>query len=203
MKYRIAAYCGIVTLGSMLTLPDDYKVEKTNVLNQYFVKLGWFWTNILLLPLFYLTIADTDRESVAQTFARIICNSGAWYLSVNLFQILDGITGYDISGHTFLLIFSNLIIFSELRLLAGKQQLQDERQTKRTGDSVRQQSKLLHLNSLQQLRIVKLSLLALTLVWDFMLIQTALYYHTWFQKTLAAAWAISCWYFIDKALYGD
>lgn len=146
---------------SILTPPEDYKIEKQNILNQWFVKLGWFWTTVVIL-------ANIQRaDNLAEAVSKYISSTMIWYFSTNLFQLLDNAIGFDISGHTFLLIFSNLLISSESRL-SDKKLAQP----------------------------IRVSTLLLTTLWDFMLIQTALYYHTVLQKVIAAVWAIGSWYFL-------
>jgi EamA domain-containing membrane protein RarD len=126
----------------------------------------------------FASIKMDDRANVSKAIFRFTLSTTLWYISTNFFQILDDFVGFDISGHTFLLIFSNLLITSELRL------------------SDRQES----LDSLQH---VKTSIILLTLLWDFMLIQTALYYHTVLQKAIAALWAIGAWYILHILFYED
>lgn len=169
---RICFYLILVVVGSLISLSEEYKFNKANILNQWFVKLGWFWTNALLLPLLFMTTSDSDRNGVFQICLRFLSTSFVWYFSVNMFQSIDDYIGYDISGHTFLLTFSNLIISSELDNASKKQKLV---QTDRN------------------IRIIRYSLLILTFLWDFMLIQTILFYHTWFQKVLGLLWSIVCY----------
>lgn len=193
-NHRVLAYSALVLVGSLLSLPEDYKIDKRNILNQWFVKIGWFWTNALLLPLLFATIRMDDRETVAQAIFRLVASSTLWYTSVNIFQFVDTTTGFDISGHTFLLMFSNLFITSELKLtdtqivVAG-----DENQTKKKSSSIT--------NLQAQTSRIKLSLVILSALWDFMLLQTTLYYHTIIQKAIAAIWAILSWYIMDIVFY--
>jgi hypothetical protein len=135
--------------------------------------LGWFWTTALTLPLMFASIKMEDKLNVSKAVFRFILSTILWYLSTNFFQILDDMLGFDISGHTFLLIFSNLLITSELKLS----------------------------NQHSSTQSIRYSSFLLTSLWDFMLIQTALYYHTVLQKTIAALWAISSWYLLHVLFY--
>lgn len=188
---RIPIYCTLILLCSMISAPDDYRVDKRNILNQWFVKMGWFWTTILVLPLLLLNVKEDDKKSVSSAIFRFILSTVLWFLSVNLFQMFDNATGFDISGHTFLLIFSNLVITSELRL---SKSLERTTSNGSIGEvDVFQQSS----------KFIKLSLFVLTILWDFMLFQTALYYHTMIQKAIAAFWAIGSWYIMHVLFYED
>lgn len=177
---RVQAYFGIICVLSLLSLPEDYKIDKRNILNQWFVKLGWFWTTALLLPLSFSSIKSSDRDGVAQAIFRVITSTLIWFVSVGTFQFFDTATGIDISGHTFLMIFSNLLISSELSI-------------SNSGDND-------HYVSEHKPKFI-LSLRILTALWDFMLIQTALYYHTILQKLIAAIWAFGSWYVMHILFY--
>lgn len=192
-NYRIPAYFALILFCSPLDFADDYKIDKRNILNQWFVKLGWFWTISLILPLLFVTIRNNDRDSVSKAIFRIISSSTLWYSSVNLFQLIDDFTGYDISGHTFLLIFSNLLISSELKLSESLVKL--AKTEEKIKDNINDGTRLNNFPS------VKLACLVLTVLWDFMLIQTALYYHTMLQKAVAALWAFASWYILELVFY--
>lgn len=191
---RILVYCALILVCSLLDLSEDYKIHKTNILNQWFVKLGWFWTNAFIFPLMFATIRADDKETVSKTIFRFVLSTILWYTSVNLFQYIDDSTGFDISGHTFLMMFSNLIITSELEL-----------SRKRTGVDKRLNAKTkpaFSSRSLEdQIPIIQTLLLILSVLWDFMLLQTALYYHTIVQKAIAAIWAIGSWYILHMIFY--
>lgn len=193
---RVLAYCVLVTFCSLLSLPEDYKVDKRNILNEWFVKIGWFWTNALIIPLLFLTIRVDDRETVSLAIFRIVSSTVLWYTSINLFQYIDTNTGFDISGHTFLLMFSNLIITSEIKL---SEQLNSKSNEKSKSNS----SEILKFREqkAQSLFVIRIVLLVLTALWDFMLLQTALYYHTILQKAIAGIWAIGSWYILHTFFY--
>lgn len=193
---RVLVYCCMIVVCSVLTISEAYKIEKKNILNQWFVKLGWFWTNLLLLPLHFISIDTEDREGVSRSIFRLVTSSMLWYLSVNAFQYLDEATGFDISGHTFLLVFSNLIIESELKLfnLTCKNKSDNDKKSTNLMSQEAHNSSHLHVRS---------ALLVLSALWDFMLLQTTLFYHTFIQKIIGAIWAIGSWYILDVLFYQD
>lgn len=199
---RVSVYSILVLflpIISSFILTEDYKIDKRNILNQWFVKLGWFWTNIFLLPLMFYSINIEDKESVSRAIFRIISSTLIWYSSVNLFQFLDVSTGFDISGHTFLLIFSNLIIASELKLLDVQNKLESIKSTDNELSNKRKANERIETES--TVSKIKIILRLLTLIWDFMLLQTTLYYHTILQKVIAALWAIGSWYLLHLLFY--
>lgn len=183
---RVPIYCTLVLVCSIISLPEEYKIDKRNIFNQWFVKLGWFWTCSLMLPLTFSSIKVDDRENIALAIFRIILSTILWFVSINFFQLIDDTTGFDISGHTFLLTFSNLLLTSELK---HSEQSCAVNEFKPTG-AITPQS-------------LKLPLIILRSLWDFMLLQTTLYYHTMLQKTIALVWAISSWYLVHTLFYEE
>lgn len=183
---RILIYCSLIITCSIISLPEDFKIEKGNPLNQWFVKIGWLWTLILVVPMQFMTIKTNDKETVSHAIFKIIASTILWYISTNIFQSIDVAVGFDISGHTFLLMFSNLIISSELNL-----------HSKIDKKSFKDQDSQIML----YMTILEKSLFLLSILWDFMLLQTALYYHTLPQKAIAALWAITSWYILHIIFY--
>lgn len=188
---RVQAYCAIILVCSVLPLSDIYKIHKHNILNQWFVKLGWFWTLIALLPMQFVTTKPQDKEAVFHSVMRTILSSIFWYISVNLFELIDDYIGFDISGHTFLLGFSNLLLSSELNLLKIYIEKNKQKQQQNSNSLTK------HLSNLKAFTLV------LMILWDFMLLQTALYYHTLIQKVVAILWAIGSWTVLDILFYQD
>lgn len=174
----------MVLVCSFMNPRDDFKIDKKDILNQWFVKLGWFWTCAFMIPLIFSCIRVDDRRNVALAIFRIILSSTLWYLSVNFFQILDNTIGFDISGHTFLLTFSNLLLSSEMKHSETMSEINDMKHTSAISP-----------------KSLKLPLLALQTLWDFMLLQTTLYYHTILQKAIALVWAICAWYLVHSMFY--
>ncbi len=112
--------------------------------------------------------------------------------------------GFDTSGHTFLLIFSNLILIEECAVMIGWEpfghQLFEERHRFERLQTVHEQWELYTKYSLP-LRVIFIAITILTLIWDFMLLQTSMFYHTMFQKLVAALWAFFAWFFTYRYFY--
>lgn len=133
---------GSVLCDAGFPLPKGYFSDKENLFNQYFVKVGWGWTFMLTSAYIYLTSSvycAGDRQRVFGHLLRMLVATAIWFTCTNLFVYVESKTGvcsaakvtsrtsclrkghqwigFDISGHTFLLIFCNLLISEELRTL--------------------------------------------------------------------------------------
>lgn len=125
--------------------------------------------------------------------------------------------GFDISGHAFILIYSSLILIEEAKPIIGweniKEHLRNEEYNRNTHEDS-SSSPLRHLNDdeLVQLkklyekytpaiRILFISITALQLLWDVMLVSTMLYYHKMVEKVLSGIFAILTWFFCYRVWY--
>ncbi|XP_003746101.1 fat storage-inducing transmembrane protein [Galendromus occidentalis] len=154
-KYKIGIYLIFLFVGSALgdagfPYPKTYFSNSRNVLNQYFVKLGWGWTLSLTSAYIYLTASvycAGDRTRVVNHLLRMIVATAIWFTCTNLFVYVENQTascsspkfktrqncimkghrwlGFDISGHCFILIFSHLVISEELRSLVNWERIAD------------------------------------------------------------------------------
>ncbi|VDK43800.1 unnamed protein product [Anisakis simplex] len=146
---------------------EYYFVQKDNILNKYGVKLGWFWTCVIVGPFVWYTSRahGKNAQEAVMDLSRIVVATALWYFCTNSFVTFERMTGYchgaksssrstcysnggkwmpgiDISGHCFLLIYSILIMCEE----------------------------------------------------DFELIISILHYHHVFHKVTGALIAVSCWF---------
>ncbi|CAG2181610.1 unnamed protein product, partial [Oppiella nova] len=268
IRQRLIVYLSLVLIGGLvndftplITRSFMFKVQKTNVLNQWFVKIGWFWTLALTSPLIAITtavLADDrrhwkDRDVITGGYPslrdrwarrvrrlvpylrtrqmfRLVFNTVIWYVSTNFFLYFEDITGsclypndimyddnenasktvclksgnkwipgFDISGHTFLLIFSNLILIEESAVMIGwepfghqlfAENANHEREQKLIPRG--EQFRLYNKHS-ASVRLLFIAMTVLSLIWDFMLLQTSLFYHSMLQKLVAAVWAVTAW----------
>ena len=143
--FKLALYWFVVVVGSFihdfLPLPQSYFSNKRNVLNVYFVKFGWGWTLLLLIPFISFTSSvytSLNPLAILKHLSRMAVATCGWYIWVNLFVYIEELTGFcegeetliskrscyqegfywngfDISGHCFLLIYSALVISEELQ----------------------------------------------------------------------------------------
>ena len=215
--FKLALYWFVVVVGSFihdfLPLPQSYFSNKRNVLNVYFVKFGWGWTLVVLIPFISLTSSvytSLNPLAILKHLSRMAVATWGWYFWVNLFVYIEELTGFcegeetliskrscyqegfywdgfDISGHSFLSIYSALVIKEEL------------------------QAKLYWPSRFQHRNIARLvtplvevfSFFAglLLILWEFMLVFTTIYFHTVYQKVLGALIAIFTWYITYRVWY--
>lgn len=151
---KIAIYLGALFLLSLiadvLAFPKTYFSRSDNAFNQYFVKLGWFWTLLLTVPYVlmtsYITCCGKRRLVVISHLARLVVATFCWYLWTTIFNIIETNygrctkpydtkmlclknghfwNGFDISGHCFILIYSSLVMIEEARAINGWERIKD------------------------------------------------------------------------------
>ncbi|NXN12351.1 FITM2 protein, partial [Indicator maculatus] len=210
----------IVLVGSALKdndlVPQTPMQNKRNPLNVYFVKVAWAWTLWLLLPFMAVTTYQFAKSKfrygptksvllVLRRLSALLVGTAIWYVCTGLFLYIENLTGscsipgggselhqppttkqechrgsgvwigFDISGHCFLLSYCALLIMEEVAVLEGL--------------ATEQNSKL---------RVVIdglfVSLCLLTVIWVFMFLCTALYFHDFSQKLLGVLIGLAAWY---------
>ncbi|CAG5116123.1 unnamed protein product [Candidula unifasciata] len=141
---KIGVYLIGVMIGSIIcdlfVVPRTFMADRHNVLNQYFVKLGWGWTftfvgiYILLTSFVYCC---RDVAKICQHLMRLVVGTLWWYLCTSVFMHIESTMGictqpghgdkaacleagkswlgFDISGHVFLEIHCLLIISEEVK----------------------------------------------------------------------------------------
>jgi len=154
-KYKVGIYLALLFVGSAMAdagfpFPKTYFSNSQNVLNQYFVKIGWGWTLSLTSAYVYLTASvycAGDRKLIVNHMLRMLVATAIWFTCTNLFVYIESQTGtcssskfrtrqncllkghrwmgFDISGHCFILIFSHLVIAEELRSLRNWERIAD------------------------------------------------------------------------------
>lgn len=183
-----------------MTSPERLKKSLQNNGQCWLFISNWFWNNF-----FHFQIELTNTSSL-----------------VNIAK------GFDISGHVFILIFSILIILEECAIMTGWEPLGDRLHslsmeytnihlTSMAPNSIcsvgrpfcndlatnkRLFSSWVRYNCHKnQIRVLFILITLLLIVWDFMLTQTAFFYHTFAEKILALIWAYSSWYFTYRFLF--
>lgn len=266
LRFRFLYYFCLIMFGGILS---DFapvfcraimpiRTSKGNVLNVYFVKIGWGWTLALLSPFVLMTssiihlqssknegsskqdkIVSFCRKVFIKDLTRIVICTLVWYFSVNLFVSIESVygscsapsmngttsqtvtgkfaskgscsregyiwSGFDISGHTFLLMFSILTILEESGIMSGwepfgstlKGLQQHEQKTKRSDNK----QYIIFERYSVFIRILFILLTLLLLIWDFMLIQTVLFYHTMIQKAVAGIWSVTLWFICYRIIF--
>lgn len=225
-------------IADFIAMPRTYFSRSDNALNQYFVKWGWGWLLSLIVPWIVLTahtLGCGRRPILLRHLARIILATCAWMIWTKLFNYIETNygkclgtrdihmqskakclqsgrfwSGLDISGHTFILIYSSLILAEEGSSLVGWEGIKDLIMREEHTRSVPTETSTGPLRNLSDgdLGFLKKAHRALTpylrglfvamtlqqLLWDIMLVSTMLYYHIMIEKFLGGAAAVITWY---------
>ncbi|UMM11311.1 hypothetical protein L5515_000661 [Caenorhabditis briggsae] len=218
-------YLGFVTflsfLESRIALDSTYYlVQKHSILNQYGVKMGWFWTLVIVGPFIWFTSKAHHRRDQDQPIidvCRLGVGTACWYLSVQLFHKIYAATsvcdkgrrltraqcsenegvwtpGYDISGHCFLMIYSILIITEEAVAFRHYQQVTDAVQQM---DGDREE----HDRLTRLIQYFFVAMLCLHAFWFKQIIISVLYYHIFIEEILGALVAVGCWFVTYRIIY--
>lgn len=249
VSYRICIYVlGVL----MISVVSDYKTSSTsqsfwanpnNFLNQWFVKMGWFWTVLVVGSFTYFTsnTYSCGRFNIVRNnMVRLAIATGVWFGVTSLFDMVEqksgmcDITkyhkkdtclasgnnwkGFDISGHCFLLIFSNLVMLEEGKAYLGWEKIKDflrnEEHRRMNDDQDKSDTPLtklkneefLHLKNefpkrTPYVRMLFCMMAILMIFWDFMLLITVLYFHMMIEKVVASAFAVLTWFGLYKFFY--
>uniref|UniRef100_A0A1I8A8H1 FIT family protein n=1 Tax=Steinernema glaseri TaxID=37863 RepID=A0A1I8A8H1_9BILA len=216
--YLLAVFL-LSVVSVFVDLPKDfYFMRKNNVFNLYGTKIGWFWTWVTVGPFIYLaTLFQTkNKHSAVLHLTRLVVATFLWYFFTSSFVSIEQKSGtcngakgafsrsecklqggrwshgYDISGHCFLMIYSILIICEEAIAFRKWPEYSGQGDAR----SIEQYRK-----STLLVRSFFVAMLALHLLWDFQLVMTVLYYHTFLDKILGALCATLCWFGTYRVLF--
>ncbi|XKL63410.1 hypothetical protein PGB90_005774 [Kerria lacca] len=240
---RILAY--ITCLFALSSITDVLPLPRyftSNFFNQYFVKLGWFWTLFTSIPFVFMTSCTYccgKKYMVYRHMTRLAIATFFWFFWVNFFIYIEKIYGYcierrdiqtkvictstgfhwhgfDLSGHAFLLIYSNLILIEEARPILGWEGIQDlirdesyARNNKLSSFGPLRNLNYSEFNQLEKLyekylpfvRINFFLITCISVIWDIMLLSTILYFHSMPEKLLSGIISIIIWYLTYKFWY--
>ncbi|TGZ37384.1 acyl-coenzyme A diphosphatase FITM2 isoform X1 [Temnothorax longispinosus] len=228
----------VSVIADFVAMPRTYFSRSDNALNQYFVKWGWGWLLSVIVPWVVLTahtLGCGRRPILLRHLARIVLATVAWLVWTKLFNYIETNygrclgtrdiqmqskarclqsgrfwSGLDISGHTFILIYSSLILAEEGSSLLGWEGIKDLIMREEHTRSVPNETSTGPLRNLSDddLEFLKKAHRALTpylrglflvmtvqqLLWDVMLVSTMLYYHIMIEKFLGGVAAVVTWY---------
>uniref|UniRef100_A0A1L8DY43 Putative inositol phospholipid synthesis protein scs3p n=1 Tax=Nyssomyia neivai TaxID=330878 RepID=A0A1L8DY43_9DIPT len=169
VNLKVAIYLGslflVSLIGDFIPYPRTYFARSDNLFNQYFVKIGWFWTLILTIPYTFITsyilCCGDAKRMVKHHIIRIAIATGMWYMWTSTFNIIESSlgrctdrkfdtkptclkaghlwNGFDISGHAFILIYSSLMLIEEARPIVNweaiKEHLRNEEHNRANMDT--------------------------------------------------------------------
>ncbi|EZA48308.1 hypothetical protein DMN91_008235 [Ooceraea biroi] len=225
-------------IADFVAMPRTYFSRSDNALNQYFVKWGWGWLMSVVVPWVAMTAHTLGlgrRPILLRHLARVLLATFAWFAWTWLFNYVETTygrclntrdvqlqnkakclqsgrfwSGLDISGHTFILIYSSLILAEEGSSLVGWEGIKDlvmrEEHTRTTpnesstgplrnlSDGDLEFLKKVHGTLTPYLRGLFVAMTLQQLLWDIMLVSTVLYYHIMIEKFLGGVAAVITWY---------
>lgn len=229
-----------------VAVPKTYFSRSDNLFNLYFVKLGWGWTLILTVPFVFLTsfvITCGKRKLILMHLSRLGVATAVWFVFTKSFAFIEQTYGtcsikgeksgnkqaciskggywysLDISGHTFILIWSCLVIIEEARVILGWETIKDtirNAEYSRSTSEIDFSSPVRHLSE-EEFEILKssyskfspyiralfISMTLLTIIWDIMIASTCLYFHTMIEKLISGVLAISIWFITYRFWYAN
>lgn len=127
--------------------------------------------------------------------------------------------GFDISGHAFILIYSSLVLMEEAKPIIGWENIREHLRNEEHNRIAREDSSSNPLRNLDDaelqhvkttydkytpvIRILFISITALQMLWDIMLVCTMLYYHRMIEKVLSGIFAILTWFLTYRGWYSS
>ncbi|XP_075161531.1 acyl-coenzyme A diphosphatase FITM2-like [Haematobia irritans] len=244
---KVALYLGslflVSLIGDFIPFPKTYFARSDNLFNVYFVKIGWGWTLLFTVPFLVMTsytLCCGDMKKLLRHHApRIVIATFFWFFWTKFFNIIETSygkctvrsfqtkssclkaghlwSGFDISGHAFILIHSSLVLIEEARPIIKWESIKEHLRNELHDRSVSEQSSTNPLRNLNQeqmknlkflyerltpvIRTLFIGMAALQLLWDVMLVGTMLYYHRMIEKFLSGIIAILTWYFTYRFWY--
>lgn len=228
----------ISLVADFVAFPKSYFSRSDNALNRYFVKWSWAWMLAIAVPWVILTsrtLGCGRRSILIKHLARLILATLAWLIWMKIFHYIETNfgrcvntkepqlqfkvkclqagkfwNGFDVSGHTFILIYISLILAEEGSSMIGWEGIKDlimrEEHARNTANEtsfgpLRNLSnndleflKNAHKTFTPYLRGFFVVMTMQQLLWDVMLVSTILYYHIMIEKFLGGVAAILTWY---------
>lgn len=245
---KVAIYLGSLFLLSLVadvsTIPKMYLSRSDNLFNKYFVKFAWGWNLLLLTPFVvftsYIYCCGQKQLIIKHHLLRICIATFFWWLWTSLFNVVEASfgrcalkqfttkgsclqaghvwNGFDISGHTFILIYGSLFLIEETRCIENwdsiKEHLRLENHHRSSRDPTQNMNPLRNLSDVEMrelqlnytkytpyIRALFISITLLQVLWDVMLVCTMLYYHIMIEKFLGGVLAILTWFFTYRMWY--
>ena len=193
--------------------------------------LMWMVASISL-PLFLLPLRTRTNflplRDLLRHFGRAAVGHAVWYGVTTLIVVVENLSGdcsdetiataraclrgghawsgYDISGHVFLLSYCVFVITEEAANVRAEDYWHTNEASERLAASEREreaQSERVCRNTQYFAEALELFALLLVLVWSTMLVVTSLYFHTLWEKLAGFGLAVLAWYLTYGVLYGS
>lgn len=223
--------CSIIRDFHMIG-PNLYFANKHNFFNVYFVKLGWLWTLTVCTPFVLMTsivYTGFNKMYIRNNLARLVVATLMWYFFTTVFDKIDQKTGkclletirtkhecksqnyewlngFDISGHTFILMHALFLMLEEVKIFNRWDDLRKKLNDLASKNELTPSTEkaFYWYNLLTPYIKINFFLMAcLALLWEIMLLSTFLYFHTILHKVIAASFAIIVWFVTYRLWYND
>lgn len=233
-------------IADVATVPKTFLSYSDNIFNQYFVKYAWGWNLVLLLPYVsitsYIYCCGQKDRMIKHHLSRVGIATFFWWMWTYIFNLIEvnmgkcnmkgdqynnkqGClkaghfwNGFDISGHSFILIYGCLVLIEESRSVVNWDSIKDNlrledhyRATRDTSHNTnplrsltKEQFAFLQLNYEKYTPYIRglfIAITTFTILWDFMLIGTMMYYHIMVEKLLGGLIAIVTWFITYQVWY--
>ncbi|KAJ8957925.1 hypothetical protein NQ318_001922 [Aromia moschata] len=245
---KIALYLGCLFLVSLiadvLPFPKMYLSRSDNIFNRVFVKFAWGWNLVILLPFVIFTslvYCCGDKQKIAKHhLLRIGIATFFWWFWTTLFNYVEASfgkcgnlkfptkgtclraghlwNGFDLSGHSFILIYGSLFLIEEARCIMNWDSIRDsmrlEEYNRTAKQTIQQSSSLCNLDDTEfstlkcyyekytpYIKGLFIVIAVFQIMWDFMLLSTILYYHVMIEKFLGGLSAVLTWYVTYRMWY--
>lgn len=227
-------------------IPKTYLARSDNFFNYYFVKFAWGWNLVLLVPFVllstYVYCCGKKDQILKHHLPRIVIATVCWFFWTKLFNIIEATYGkcnvrgeafstkqtclksgnfwhgFDLSGHSFILIYGSLVLIEETRSILNWESIREYIRTEdhyRSNKDTNISNNPLRFLSPAEFHKLKISYEKFTpyirglfvlitlqqILWDVMLICTILYYHIMIEKFLGGIIAILSWFVTYRFWY--
>lgn len=238
----------ISLIADFVAVPKGYLSRSDNAFNKYFVKFAWGWNLMLLVPFLifssYVYCCGQKDRIVKHHIVRIGIATFFWWFWTNIFNYIEASygrcnvkgeqftnkqsclqaghfwNGFDLSGHSFILIYGSLVLIEETRCMINwdsiKEYIRLEEHYRTSNDTsistnplrslTHEQFKLLQISYDKYTPYIRGLFIIITIfqvLWDVMLICTILYYHIMIEKFLGGAIAILTWFFTYRIWFNS
>lgn len=245
---KIAIYLGSLFLVSLIAdvipIPKMYLSRSDNIFNKYLVKFAWAWNLLLLIPFILFTsliyCCGKVQMIVKHHLLRIGIATFFWWFWTTLFNYIEASygkcgnlnyftkgkclqaghlwNGFDLSGHSFILIYGSLLIIEETRSIQNWDGIREymrleehyriSKETEFNSNPLRflTNDELKKIKSYYQkytpyIRGLVIIICVFQIIWDIMLICTMLYHHVMIEKFLGGVSAIITWFVTYRLWY--
>ena len=222
-RLKILVYFFLILIGPFLKdfhlFPNTSLPANANLLNKYITQLGWPWSISLLIPFVYLTSLIYTHGHygwILRHLIRLFIATIIWYLILAILIRIEILTGMCKpthsrricrdgrypwqEGHTFFLLYALLVINDEVKLYGENWKKIEDASKTNTGNNYSINQTRLRMFAIP-IGILYVALAILTILWEFLLLSTVLYFYNILHKLIAASVAVFFWFLTYRVWY--